>query len=264
MGVRAAPTQGDTTDSTRNHFRILYGTRGRVIVRTGRGVIEIAHRLASPTDKCHAVGVLTPEQCAAIEGMGARLRDDYYVLPIDRAAEIFALAAEYWGAPTDANGYDIPAIEAPATEPEPTETPAPEQATEADPARAAARIIYEHGDLLYAALTDYIAAEAQRHPTADPALLQESYEVASNLREHIADVMEALKEPDRWTIAAVAEHIGATTAGSARKTLSRWGVKAVGREAGRSGESLYDPKQVRAARAARPGRGTRTDLKTEQ
>jgi hypothetical protein len=242
-------------DSTRQHYRIQYGTHGRVIVRTGRGVIEIAHRLADPIDKCRYPAVLTVDQCAVIESMGARLRDDYYVLPIDRAAEIFALAAEYWGAPTDTNGYEIPVIE-----PEPTETPAAEQAAEADPTRAAARIIFEHGDLLYAALQDYIAAEAQRFPTADPELLQDSYEVASSLAEHIADVMQALKSPELWTIATVAEHIGATTTGSARKTLSRWGVKAVGREAGRSGESLYDAEQVRTAHAARPGRGARTDL----
>jgi hypothetical protein len=242
-------------DSTRYIHRIQYGTHGRVIVRPRRGLIEIAHRLADPTDKCRYPAVLTVEQCAVIEGMGARLRDDYYVFPIDRAADVLAVAAEYWGAPTDTDGYDVP-----ATEPEPTEAPAPEQAVETDPARAAARIIYEHGDLLYAALQDYIAAEAQRFPDADPELLQDSYEVASSLAEHIVDVMQSLKEPDLWTIAAVAEHIGATTTGSARKTLSRWGVKAVGREAGRSGESLYDAEQVRAAHAARPGRGARTDL----
>lgn len=247
-------------DSSRHAHRIQYGTRGRVIIRPRRGLIEIAHRLADPTDKCRYVPVLNAEQRAAIEALGARIRVDYYVLPIDQAADLLALAAEYWGAPTDTDGYEIPVTEAPATEPEPTQTPAAEQATEADPTRAAARIIYEHGDLLYAALQDYIAAEAQRFPTADPELLQDSYEVASNLAEHIADVMQALKEPDLWTIAAVAEHIGATTTGSARKTLSRWGVKAVGREAGRSGESLYDAEQVRTARAARPGRGTRTDL----
>lgn len=248
-------------DSTRQHYRIQYGTHGRVIVRTGRGVIEIAHRLADPTDKCRYPAVLNTEQCAAIEALGARLRVDYYVLPIEQADAVLALAAEYWGAPTDTNGYETPATETPAAEPESTEAPAAaEQATETDPTRAAARIIYEHADLLYSALTDYIAAEPKRFPTADPELLQDSYEVASNLREHIADVMQALKSPELWTIATVAEHIGATTTGSARKTLSRWGVKPVGREAGRSGESLYDPERVRAAHAARPGRGARTDL----
>jgi hypothetical protein len=244
-------------DSTRHQHRIQYGTHGRVVIRTGRGVIEIAHRLADPTDKCRYVPVLNTEQCAAIEALGARIRVDYYVLPIDQADAVLALAAEYWGAPTDTNGYEMPAAE---PEPQPTEAPAVEQAAEADPTRAAARIIFEHGDLLYAALQDYIAAEAQRFPTADPELLQDGYEVASSLAEHIADVMQSLKSPELWTIATVAEHIGAMTTGSARKTLSRWGVKPVSREAGQHGQSLYDPEQVRTAHAARPGRGARTDL----
>jgi hypothetical protein len=249
-------------DSTRHQHRIQYGTHGRVIIRPRRGLIEIAHRLADPTDKCRYIPVLNAAQCATIENLGATNRIDYYVLPINQADAVLALAAEFWGEPTDTDGYEMPATEEPPAEaePQPTETPAVEQATEADPTRAAARIIFEHGDLLYAALQDYIAAEAQRHPTADPELLQDSYEVASGLAEHIVDVMQSLKEPDLWTIAAVAEHIGATTTGSARKTLSRWGVRAVGREAGRSGESLYDAEQVRAAHAARPGRGARTDL----
>jgi hypothetical protein len=249
-------------DSTRHQHRIQYGTHGRVIIRPRRGLIEIAHRLADPTDKCRYIPVLNAAQCAAIEALGARIRVDYYVLPIKQADAVLALAAEYWGAPTDTDGYETPATEEPAVEaePQPTETPAVEQAAEADPTRAAARIIFEHGDLLYAALQDYIAAEAQRFPTADPELLQDSYEVASSLAEHIADVMQALKSPELWTIATVAEHIGATTTGSARKTLSRWGVKPVSREAGQHGQSLYDPAQVRAAHAARPGRGARTDL----
>ncbi|MFE2486086.1 hypothetical protein ACFXGR_22850 [Streptomyces mirabilis] len=248
-------------DSTRSTYRIQYN-HDRVLVSTTRGTISIPlsrlatpHRTANPADGSRYVPTLTVEQCARAEEMGARLRNGSYVFSLDQAAAVFAFAADVWGEPTDTNGYEIP-----AAEPKPTETPAAEQATEADPTRTAARIIYEHGDLLYAALQDYIAAETQRFPTADPELLQDSYEVASSLAEHIADVMQALKSPDLWTIATVAEYISATTTGSARKTLSRWGVKPVGREAGRGGESLYDPEQVRAAKASRPGRGTRTDL----
>ncbi|MFF0052578.1 MULTISPECIES: hypothetical protein [unclassified Streptomyces] len=68
-------------------------------------------------------------------------------------------------------------------------------------------------------------------------------------------------EPTTWTIAEVAEYIGAASTDSARRTLSRWGVRATGREPGRGGASLYDREQVRTAKAARPGRGARSDLK---
>lgn len=66
---------------------------------------------------------------------------------------------------------------------------------------------------------------------------------------------------ETWTITEAAAYLRAASTGSARRTLSRWGVTAVGRQPGRGGESLYDADQVRAAKAARPGRGARTDLK---
>jgi len=67
---------------------------------------------------------------------------------------------------------------------------------------------------------------------------------------------------DLWTIDQVAEYLGAASTGSARRTLSRWGVKAVAYRPGPSGRVVahYDPAAVRAAHAARPGRGARTDL----
>ncbi|MGW4954563.1 hypothetical protein [Streptomyces parvulus] len=68
-------------------------------------------------------------------------------------------------------------------------------------------------------------------------------------------------EPTTWTLAEVADYIGAASTGSARRTLSRWGVRATGREPGRGGASLYDREEVKAAKAARPGRGARSDLK---
>lgn len=70
-------------------------------------------------------------------------------------------------------------------------------------------------------------------------------------------------ETKLWTIADVAEFLGAASTGSARKTLSRWGVAAVARQPGRAGASLYDPEQVRAARASAPGQGARTDRSTD-
>lgn len=66
---------------------------------------------------------------------------------------------------------------------------------------------------------------------------------------------------DLWTIGQVVAYLGAASTGSARKTLSRWGVAAVARQPGRAGASLYDPDQIRAAKEAAPGRGTRTDRK---
>ncbi|GAX57352.1 hypothetical protein [Streptomyces olivochromogenes] len=71
-------------------------------------------------------------------------------------------------------------------------------------------------------------------------------------------------EPERWTIAEVASYLGAASTGSARKTLSRWGVKAVARQPGRAGASLYDAEQIRAARSSAPGQGARTDRATEE
>lgn len=246
--------------TTRSLYRIQYN-HGLVIIRTTRGTIEIAHRLADPADRCRYIPVLNDEQRARIEALSARNRVDYYVLPIDQADAVLAIAADAWGQPTDTNDYPglaveaQPAAEEQATAPEPT---AP--AVEYDPTRAAARIIYEHGNTLYAALQDYIAATAQRFPAADPGLVIEDQEEVRQLADHILDVMQALEEPELWTIATVAEHIYASSTGSARKTLSRWGIKPVSREAGQGGQSLYDPAQVCAAHAARPGRGARTDL----
>lgn len=67
---------------------------------------------------------------------------------------------------------------------------------------------------------------------------------------------------DLWTIEQVAERLGIQK-GSARGTLSRWGVRAADRQIDGHGRaySLYDPDEVQAAIANRPGRGARTDLK---
>ncbi|MCL8016902.1 hypothetical protein [Streptomyces sp. AS02] len=75
----------------------------------------------------------------------------------------------------------------------------------------------------------------------------------------VAAAIGKVSKAELWTIADVTEFLGAASTGSARKTLSRWGVTAVGRQPGRAGASLYDPNQVRDARAAAPGQGARTD-----
>jgi hypothetical protein len=65
-----------------------------------------------------------------------------------------------------------------------------------------------------------------------------------------------------WTIDQVAEYLGAASTGSARRTLSRWEVKAVGYQphpvSGRP-SGRYLAEEVRAAHAARPGQGARND-----
>lgn len=72
-----------------------------------------------------------------------------------------------------------------------------------------------------------------------------------------------MSERELWSAAQVADHLGLTSTGSARHTLSRWGIQAVSYERGDTGrpEARYDAEQVRAAAKQRPGRGARTDLK---
>ncbi|MFD1832393.1 hypothetical protein ACFSJS_22495 [Streptomyces desertarenae] len=63
-----------------------------------------------------------------------------------------------------------------------------------------------------------------------------------------------------WTAAQVADHLGIQP-GSVRRQMSRWGItrEYVPSSNGRP-EARYDAAEVRAAHAARPGRGARTDL----
>lgn len=65
-----------------------------------------------------------------------------------------------------------------------------------------------------------------------------------------------------WSAQDVADFLGLASTGSARKTLSRWGIEAAGYGPSSSGriEARYDAEAVRQAQADRPGRGTRTDL----
>ena len=67
---------------------------------------------------------------------------------------------------------------------------------------------------------------------------------------------------DTWSIVQVAEFLGAASVRSASRTLSRWGVAAVEYERGASGrpEARFNAQEVRDSKAARPGRGRRTDL----
>lgn len=64
-----------------------------------------------------------------------------------------------------------------------------------------------------------------------------------------------------WTIEEVATHIGANSTGSARRTLSRWGVTAFDYQPSASGRvrARYSAGDVITAHAQRPGQGARTD-----
>ena len=68
-----------------------------------------------------------------------------------------------------------------------------------------------------------------------------------------------------WTIDQVTEFLGASSTGSARRTLSRWGVEAAvyRRGANNRVQAVYDAEQIRSTAKARPGRGARTDLKKD-
>ncbi|WP_399559238.1 hypothetical protein OH809_45530 (plasmid) [Streptomyces sp. NBC_00873] len=91
------------------------------------------------------------------------------------------------------------------------------------------------------------------------------------------DVKAVVEGVDFWKIAArherltaeqAAEHLGytgASAAGSARKALSRMGVKAAYRSHPQSGrpQAVYNAREVEAAVKARPGRGTRSDLNAQ-
>ncbi|WP_372411985.1 hypothetical protein [Streptomyces luteireticuli] len=67
-----------------------------------------------------------------------------------------------------------------------------------------------------------------------------------------------------WTLDEVRNYLGLATPNGARTALSRWGVRPVARQPGRSGQNLYSPEEVRKAHATRPGRGARTDLKRSE
>jgi hypothetical protein len=70
-------------------------------------------------------------------------------------------------------------------------------------------------------------------------------------------------QEELWTTQQVADHLGITR-DAARKQLSRWGITAAYRypEARNLYGSLFLASKVRAAHASRPGKGSRTDLKT--
>ncbi|GLP64364.1 hypothetical protein TUSST3_09840 [Streptomyces sp. TUS-ST3] len=74
------------------------------------------------------------------------------------------------------------------------------------------------------------------------------------------------RPPELWTIDDVAAHLGIKPS-SASGALSRMGIRAVRfrpHPTSHRAQALYDPEQVKAAHAARPGQGKRTDLDDEE
>jgi len=66
-----------------------------------------------------------------------------------------------------------------------------------------------------------------------------------------------------WSSARCAEYLGLAHARDATTVLRRLGVQPVSRQPGRRGQNLYLPAEVKAAHAARPGQGARTDLRRQ-
>ncbi|HEY3478576.1 MAG TPA: hypothetical protein VGL02_06695 [Streptomyces sp.] len=63
-----------------------------------------------------------------------------------------------------------------------------------------------------------------------------------------------------WTTEQVAAYLDIPTS-SVRKYMTRWGVTAHDRAPGKGGANRYLADQVRAAKAAAPGKGNRTPRK---
>ncbi|MBQ0974575.1 hypothetical protein KBZ00_26105 [Streptomyces sp. RK31] len=71
---------------------------------------------------------------------------------------------------------------------------------------------------------------------------------------------DRLRDLETWDVQQVADYLGINPA-SVRRQMSRWGIQRAGTGASQAGRmtALYNAAKVRAAHAARPGRGARTD-----
>ena len=83
------------------------------------------------------------------------------------------------------------------------------------------------------------------------------FTIASATESRRQTVNRDLDGRETITLEEAAVYLGASSPGSARKTLSRLQVKAVGRSPGLTSQNLYDTAEVQAAKAAMPGRGKR-------
>jgi hypothetical protein len=77
--------------------------------------------------------------------------------------------------------------------------------------------------------------------TADPP--------ASRARQPRAMSRTEAGAPERWKTSEVASFLGFASVRSTASALHRWRIRPVGREPGRDGENLYDPRDIRDARA---------------
>lgn len=272
------------TTPRRHHIRYAIGGRIRTNPRLGRVTLFY---LDDATDGRNWTPntLLTKDQldraADLVQKTGGQFNSGQFSLPIGHAAALFAFAAECWGEPTDTDGYPIP--DYPTTDQATVDEPPAEDATtmgENPAVHKAVRLIYDHGETLDRALRELIQAirrerdgefEQMRRSAAEGggtaafekkiALLDQEAKAIEQLQTRIGDIQEALPEPHLWTLERAAYFLGASSTDSARKTLSRWGVRAVARESGRGGQSLYDAEQVRRERSSRPGQGARTDLR---
>lgn len=74
--------------------------------------------------------------------------------------------------------------------------------------------------------------------------------------------MTTVSEPELWTTAQVAEHLGVRpgTFRDYRQRLDPPPPLPVSSQPGRGGQDLYDAEEIRRWHAARKGRGHRSDL----
>ncbi|WP_249401027.1 hypothetical protein [Streptomyces sp. PKU-MA01144] len=106
------------------------------------------------------------------------------------------------------------------------------------------------------------------YPVQDvPAGLEDEYEGDLDIKAIVegVDFWEIAARHEQWGIGQVAEHLGykgPSAEGSARKTLSRLGVKAAAYrphpDSGRP-QARYNAAEVQEAAKSRPGQGARTD-----
>jgi hypothetical protein len=250
---------------------ITYANGARVIIRPKQIMLKTMLYTDHADGTTTARWSMTEQQFNDIIGrqpeLGCKYRAEQIVFPAEHVDTVLAIAAELWGQPTDTDGYAIPADDN-------VDTP---EVTEDAVAQQMAHLIVDEYDTIDQALTDRIRSlrhereqevkDGYRATTEGgrtessarriTALEEEAQEV-EQLQNRLADLMGTL--PELWTIERVATYIGASSTGSARRTLSRWEVAAVSRQAGRGGQSLYNAAQVREAKNARPGRGKRNDL----
>jgi hypothetical protein len=123
------------------------------------------------------------------------------------------------------------------------------------------------GEPIFQAVTDTDARtgdDEQAQREARKLLQDAGWEIVGDWEAvTTAYVVEVRRDADEtWTLQEAAEHMGATSTGTASRALRRLGVTLAGRAPSRGGQAIYNAAEVIYAHATRPGRGARTDLDT--